>query len=139
MRTTGICLAAIIVVACSVPTDVCGCPPTLPWLVRVSGSVASASAASASGIQIAATAVRGACPVSPNAPEIRLPVSGPLVDSTGLVRNWLAGAGPDTACIRVVARRTVAGRLDSLVSPRVTTVFRQNDPLDSIRVEFRFP
>lgn len=139
MRASTVALAACVVAACSVPTDVCGCPPTLPWLVRVAGTVTSLGASDVSRTEIGATAVRGACPALANAMETRLRVSGPLVDSTGRIRNWLAGAGPDTACIRVVARRTVAGRVDSVVAPPATAVFRQNDPLDSLRLDVQFP
>ena len=139
MRASAVALTALLVMACSIPTDVCGCPPTLPWMVRVTGTVTSASAIYSSSTDIGATSARGACPAPANARETRLQVSGPLVDSTGRIRNWLAGAGPDTVCIRVVARRTVAGRIDTVLSPRATVVFRQNDPLDSLRIDFRFP
>jgi hypothetical protein len=139
MRVSTLALTALVVVACSIPTDVCGCPPTLPWMVRVAGTVTSASATTASKTAIGATAVRGACPALATVPETRLQVSGPGVDSIGRIRNWLAGAGPDTMCIRAVARRTVAGRIDSVLSPRATAVFRQDDPLDSLHFDFRFP
>lgn len=137
MRVPVSVVAALVVIACSTPTGMCGCPPTLPWGVLARGTISTAASETVADATLAASAARGSCPSS--APETQLRIGGPPVDSTGRYRVGLFGTGADTLCVRLVARRTRAGRVDSLLSGRFTVALKQNDPLDSIRVDFQFP
>ena len=137
MRVGVFVTAAFVAIACTMPTDMCGCPPTLPWSALASGRIRSAGGQRIADATITAMGSRGACPSA--AMEARLRVGGPPVDSSGSYRVGLIGAAADTLCVRLVARRTLAGRADSLLSARYTIALRQNAPFDSLRVEFVFP
>lgn len=137
MRVVVSVAAVMLVIACTTPTDMCGCPPTLPWMVAASGRIVSLTGQRVADATITAIGARGACPSS--AAELALRVGGPPVDSTGAYRLGFFGTGADTLCIRVIARRTVAGRMDSVRSVPFTVRLRQVPPFDSLRVDFQLP
>ena len=136
MRVSVSLAAALVVMACAIPTDMCGCPPTLPWGVLARGTVTVSGSDRLTDATIAAIAARGSCPST--ASETPLRIGGPPVDSAGRYRVGFYGAGADTLCVRVIARRLLAGRVDSIFSARYSVTLKQ-DPLDSLRVDFQFP
>lgn len=136
VRVSVFLVAALVVIACTVSTDVCGCSPALPWGVLVRGTLNARGSDRVTDATLAAIAALGSCPSA--ARETPLRMGGPPVDSTGGYRVGFFGAGADTLCVRVIARRQLAGRMDSMLSARYTVKLKQ-DPLDGLRVDFQYP
>ena len=131
-------LAIGLIAACSMPTSVCGCSPPPPASAVVYGTILTAADSVVRGAVLRAAISHGTCPGT-GQPFVADFGTAPI-DATGRYRfevSW--GVPTDTTCVRVTARRLLAGATDSVVAAPVSLAMRFERPLDSTRVDIRFP
>ena len=127
-------LAIAIVVACSSPTDACGCSPIPPGVIVV-GTVTDASGAPVVGAQLLLDGIPDTTTVEPPLADD----GRTFTDETGeftervLSRNYLAG--------ELILRAGVieAGTTDTVRLRLGRARFRSGSPLDTLRVAISIP
>lgn len=128
------------IVACSAPTSLCGCSPReLRASALIFGAISTSAGAPLRSALLNARGARGSCPGRGPAGAVSFVSFG--TDSTGRYRLVVGLQNPatDSICVQVVAQRSAKAMSDTLVSAAVTLEARDLEPLDSARLDFRFP
>jgi hypothetical protein len=134
-------LALGLVLACSTPTDLCGCPPAL-GIGTVFGTVTNATGAAVTDAEVRVEARLFGCAATQPSYLVDSPVT--RTDAVGRYRYEMRAASPsDSACIRVVARRIGAAAGDSAVASavrmRLVPSYGPRARPDSVLLNLRLP
>lgn len=133
---------ALLILACTSPTDVCGCALSI-GLGTIAGVVTDGASAAVANTEVRVEARIFGCQASPANGSLSPSVT--RTDAAGRYRIGIQAVAPtDTACIRVVARRprTDGGGTDSVVVAglrmRLVSSTGKARP-DSVRIDLRLP
>ena len=130
--------ALLLAVACSLPSDVCGCSPPEPATGLASGLVTGPDGTPVAGAWIRGEVRGRGCVLSDANPPSRSMVQT-NVSGQYLLYMHLSYA-TDSACVRLVARRSDSPGVDSTVVDGLRMRFKLGAgswPRDSIRVDFQ--
>ena len=134
-RRTPLCALAIaIVIACSSPTDVCGCTPLPPGVVVV-GTVTAPSGAPVVGARLLFDGVPEAMSFDPPLEDDEITITDERGEFSKRVLNW------DYATNDLVLRAGVirAGTSDTVRLRLGVARFRTGSRLDTVRVAISVP
>ena len=127
-------VSATVWLACCLPTDGCGCPPT-PAVGVVYGRVTTTGGEPVPNAVVSAYIAREGSCGRHDAPDGS--------DQTGTDGRYSVGvAGPaelDTACVSIRVQAPVDGQLADWPDTAVTLNFRYATPYDSVRVDASLP
>ncbi len=133
----------LFILACSLPTDACGCPPAL-GIGTLAGVVTDGASSTVANTEVRVEARIFGCQASPA--NGSLSPSLTRTDAAGRYRIGIQAIAPtDTACIRVVARRprTDGTGTDSVVVAglrmRLVANYGTKVRPDSVRIDLRLP
>jgi hypothetical protein len=132
---------AMLIVACIIPTDACGCSPTLA-IGTVAGVVRTASGSPAADAAVRVEARLTSCDLDEPSALVDAPTT--RTDSAGRYLYRLRTISTsDSACLRLVARASGAGPSDSAVVSGIRMRLISSHGLtgwgDSTRVDLRLP
>ena len=127
-------MAIAVVIACSSPTDVCGCTPMPPSVVVV-GTVTDASGAAVVGARLLFDGVPEAMAVDPPLIDFDFAVTDQEGEFADRVLNW------EYAMTELVLRAAVveAGTTDTIRLRLGPARFRTGARIDTIRVAISIP
>ncbi|HEY9227057.1 MAG TPA: hypothetical protein VIP11_10450 [Gemmatimonadaceae bacterium] len=129
-------LVAIVLFACVLPTDACGCLPAIAG-GTIAGFVQTANGAPAAGATVRVEMRRSTCDLSKPLVGNNIPII--RTDSAGRYLHYVySGMSTDTVCLRLVAHAAGAPTGDSAVVDGVRMQWFNNRG-DSTRVDLRLP
>ncbi len=132
-------MAIALVLSCTTPTGMCGCPPSRTH-VEVHGVVRTAAGVPVQGAVMKATFYREQCGqgISKPADQDGLPAQ---TDAAGAYEGrFISYGGPKPVCLRVSATRGVGATADSAVSEGAVVQLRyEHDKPVRVRVDVVFP
>lgn len=141
MKKTPALVVVAMAAACALPTDLCGCPPTL-GIGTVAGVVARADGAPVAGAVIRVEARIHGCALS--TPSDLVDPGLAVADPAGSYRYALRTYAPsDSACVRITARAPGEPAEDSVtvdgLRMRLIPSYGSKQRPESLRVDFRLP